>query len=120
VGFGTGLERIILAMKSAGAKAEAGGVDVFLAVLDPAAWPLAVETIHELRSMGISTDTDYANRKMKGQMKQADRLGAEVTVIIGGDELAGGEATVKDMNTGGQERVALEHLMDYLNERLRG
>jgi histidyl-tRNA synthetase len=120
VGFGTGLERIILAMKSAGAQAAGRRIDVFFAVLDPGAWPLAVEAIHDLRRKGISADTDYAGRKMKGQMKQADRLDASATVIIGGDELAAGEATVKDMKTGGQEKVALEDLLVYLTERLAG
>lgn len=118
VGFGTGLERMVLALKSAGVVGEAAGIDVFFAVLDPRAWPLVVKSMHNLRRDGISADTDYAGRKMKGQMKQADRLGARFAVIIGEDELGSGELAVKDMDSGGQAVVKADSLETYIKDRL--
>ena len=105
VGFGTGLERIIMALESGGVQAEKRRIEVFFAVLDEKARPVAVQVIHELRGLGVAAGMDYAGRKLKGQMKQANRLGARRVVIIGEDEMARGEATVRDMDTGMQEEV---------------
>ncbi len=122
VGFGTGIERIVLAM-GGGEKGSSGRLQVFFAVLDEGARPLVVEALHRLRRRGVAADTDYAGRKLKGQMKQADRLGANVVVIIGGDELARGKATIRDMKSGQQSELPLEPLDDlvsHLLERVNG
>ena len=114
VGFGTGLERIIMALESGGVQEEKRRIEVFFAVLDEKARPVAVQVIHELRGLGVAADMDYAGRKLKGQMKQANRLGARRVVIIGEDEMARGEATVRDMDTGMQEEVQLDALKEHL------
>jgi len=118
-GFGTGLERIVLALKSAGIEPPPRGMDVFFIVLTEDAGEAAMNVIHRLRGQGIATDTDYAGRKAKGQMKQADRLGARFAVIIGEDEMAAQSATVKDMSTGEQESVGMGGLVEYLIASLR-
>ncbi len=82
VGFGAGLERLRLAMEDAGATAEPPSIDVFFALdagaprRDVSAWLAA------LRAGGVSADTDYAGRSLKGQLTQAARLGAATTVIV--------------------------------------
>jgi len=119
VGFGTGLERIVLALESAGVMGEITGIAVFFMVLDEKARPLVAKAMHELRRRGIAADTDYAGRKAKGQMKQANRLGARFAVIIGEDEIVAGAATVRDMATGEQEPVKLEGLTEYLGAKLK-
>jgi len=118
VGFGTGLERIVLALESAGEAEEPGGVSVFFMVLDERAKPLVISAMHKLRRRGVIADTDYAGRSAKGQMKQANRLKARFAVIIGEAEISSGSATVKDMGTGEQELIKLEILEEYLTERL--
>lgn len=118
VGFGTGMERIILALESAGVEPPAQAIDVFLMVLADEARSAAFGALHRLRGRGLKADTDYAGRKPKGQMKQASRLGARYAVIIGEDELAAGAATVRDMSSGEQEQVALAGLEEYLVQRL--
>jgi histidyl-tRNA synthetase len=117
IGFGTGMERIVLALQSAGITATDSGIDVFFMVLDAAARGEAVKVIDRLRRSGISVDTDYAGRKPKGQMKQANRLGARITVIIGEDELKAGAAAVKDMTSGKQEDVDFNELVTYIKDR---
>jgi histidyl-tRNA synthetase len=119
IGFGTGLERIALALKSQGVEEQPPVVEVFFAVLQEDARPTAVAAAHELRLAGISADLDYAGRKAKGQMKQASRAGASYAVIIGEDELRAGEAAVKDMSTGEQEQVAITSLVSFLKTKLR-
>jgi histidyl-tRNA synthetase len=118
IGFGTGLERIVLALESAGVSEAAPGADVFFMALDERAKPLVIKVMHQLRRLGIAADTDYAGRKAKGQMKQANRLGARFVVIIGEDELADGTATVRDMGSGDQEPVSMEKMVDHLIKRL--
>lgn len=118
VGFGTGLERIVLALESAGEEEEPAGVSVFFMVLDEMAKPLVTAAMHNLRRSGVSADTDYAGRSAKGQMKQANRVKARFAVIIGEVEMSSDSATVKDMDTGEQELVKLDVLQDFLLERL--
>ena len=117
IGFGTGIERIVLALESEGVTVTDPGSDIFFIVLDEEARRRVVPMLHELRQAGIAADTDYAGRKMKGQFRQADRLGAAFAVIIGEEELTAGEAAIKDMASGRQERVALEDLVDDLRHR---
>jgi len=118
VGFGTGLERIVLALESEGISVPEVGIGVFLVTMGPEARELVVPLVHRLRQEGLSVDMDYAGRKMKGQMKQADRLGAAFTVIIGEEEIAAGKAAVKDMGSGRQEQVPLARLEDEIVLRL--
>lgn len=117
VGFGTGMERIVLALESAGVSMEQPGIGVFFITLEGDARRLAVRFIHELRTSGVTADMDYAGRKMKGQIKQADRAGAAMAVIIGEEELAAGSATVKDMASGEQNLVELDVLVSELRRR---
>lgn len=120
IGFGTGLERIVLALESAGESEEEGGVTVFFMSLDERAKPLILTAMHGLRQHGVIADTDYAGRSAKGQMKQANRLKARFAVIIGEAEIAEGSATVKDMATGEQEMVKNATLQEYLLKRING
>jgi histidyl-tRNA synthetase len=81
VGFGAGIERLLLAMPE-GAD-EAAQVDVFFAFEDGASREEVLALMAELRQQGKSADTDYAARSLKGQLTQAGRLGAQLTVIVG-------------------------------------
>ncbi|MEP6892237.1 MAG: histidine--tRNA ligase [Gaiellaceae bacterium] len=82
VGFGAGLERLVIAMEEAGITAEQPAIDVFF-VLDAGASRRLVSTwLARLRALGVSCDTDYAGRSLKGQLTQAGRLGATRTVVV--------------------------------------
>jgi histidyl-tRNA synthetase len=81
VGFGAGIERLLLAMPEGGD--EAPEVDVFFAFEDGAPREEVLTLMAELRQQGKSADTDYAGRSLKGQLTQAGRLGARLTVIVG-------------------------------------
>ncbi|MBI5870637.1 MAG: histidine--tRNA ligase [Actinobacteria bacterium] len=118
VGFGTGLERIVLALESAGVAEEESGVKVFFMALDERAKPSIITAMHALRQRGVTADTDYAGRSAKGQMKQANRLKARFAVIIGEEEINSGSAMVKDMDAGEQEPVKLDSLQEYLMARI--
>lgn len=111
IGFGIGLERIQLILEHQ--QVELSGIqplDVYLVALGEAAEREVVKIIYDLRSRGISAERDYLGRKMKAQMKSADRLHARYTAILGDDELARGEIAVKSMETGEQRTVKIEEL----------
>jgi histidyl-tRNA synthetase len=115
IGFGIGLERIQLILEHQGI--DLSGVkplDVYLVALGEAAEREVVKIIYELRGKGISAERDYLGRKMKAQMKSADRLNARYTAILGDDELARGEISLKSMESGEQRTVKLEQLFEEL------
>jgi histidyl-tRNA synthetase len=84
VGFGAGLERLVLALELEGVTAEPLALDVFLA-LDGGSRVDALAVLADLRARGIAADTDYAGRSLKGQLTQAQRSGAHTTVIFRAD-----------------------------------
>jgi histidyl-tRNA synthetase len=85
VGFGAGIERLLLAMEREGATAEPQGLDVFVAFEEPELRARLLPQIAKWRAEGRSVDTDYAGRSMKGQLTQAQRLGAETVLVARSD-----------------------------------
>ena len=85
VGFGAGIERLLLALEHAGRTVEPPTIDVFFALEDGAPRTDVLVWIAELRRRGVSCDTDFAGRSLKGQLTQAGRLGAAATVVVGPD-----------------------------------
>ena len=83
VGFGAGIERLLLALEDANVTADPPRTDVFLAVEPGGPRSLALRWLKELRDAGVAADTDYAGRSLKGQLTQAGRSGAHTTVIVG-------------------------------------
>jgi histidyl-tRNA synthetase len=83
VGFGAGIERLLLALEEEGvAAAEPPTVDVFVALEQDAPRDLVPPLLKQLRDAGVAADTDYAGRSLKGQLTQAGRSGAATTVIL--------------------------------------
>lgn len=104
IGFGTGVERILLAAASRDA---AASTRAFFVTLTPEARMLAFGLAAALRAEGVSCDLDYADRSAKGQFKQADRVGADFAVILGDDELRDGVCKLRDMKSGEERTVSV-------------
>lgn len=83
VGFGAGVERLLLALEGAGVTAEPQSIDVFFVLEEDAPRREVTRWLAELRSHGVSADTDYAGRSLRGQLTQAARLGAGTTAVVG-------------------------------------
>jgi histidyl-tRNA synthetase len=113
IGFALGLDRIMLSLGDQGMPEVP--ITAYVVALGDAASKAAFPLATRLRGAGLGTDLDLMGRGMKGQMKDADRSGARYAVILGDEEMAAGEATVKDLTSGDQERVPL----DQLEERLK-
>jgi histidyl-tRNA synthetase len=114
VGFALGLDRTLLACDAEGVFGPpAPAVDVF--VIDTTGGREALALTDELRRAGLGADRAFGSRSMKAQMKQADRSGAALAVIIGTNELAAGTVTVRPLRGGGEQvvvprDVAVEHV----------
>lgn len=118
IGFALSIERLLLALEAEGVELDVRDeLDVFVVALDDTAKVKAAELISSFRAKGISADMDYIDRKMKAQMKAADRLGAKFVLVLGETELDEAAVNVKTMATGDQQKVAFHDLVNYLLEQ---
>jgi len=108
LGFGMGLERLILTMEHQGCEfLEPSRCELYIAPMDEAARPEAMRLAMTLRQSGSRVEYDLANRTFKAQMKYADKLGADYLLVLGSDELATKQAKLKNMKTGEQIPISL-------------
>jgi histidyl-tRNA synthetase len=86
IGFGAGIERLLIAMEEEGVEApDDEGIDVFVALDDEAPRDQVTRWLAELRRVGLAAETDYAGRSLRGQLTQARRLRARRIVVVGRD-----------------------------------
>ncbi len=116
VGFAVGLERIALMLPATAVPPPPTGV--FVAAFGTAGAPAGLRILYELRRRGLRADTDYRASNLKGLLRQADRIGAALAVIVGDDEVANGRVIVRNMVTKAQEELPLATVSDILAKRL--
>ncbi len=100
-GFSFGISRLAAALRSAGRDAAAKGRGpVVVLVLDAGAMDHYFAAAAELRAAGIAAEVYLGSSGMRPQMKYADRRLSPAAVIMGGDEIAAGQVTIKDLDQG--------------------
>jgi histidyl-tRNA synthetase len=115
IGFGSGVERMLLACDAEGVFEEPPpALDAF--VVDATDGRTARDITQELRSAGLRVDRAFGGRSMKSQMKAAGRSGARVAVIVGDDEVADATATVRDLAQGEQQVVPRDKVADVVRK----
>jgi histidyl-tRNA synthetase len=115
VGFGMGLERVLLAVADEGlAPPSEPPLAVFVVGLGEEARVAGLSLVADLRRAGVSADAAYEDRPMKAQLKMADRVGARFAAIVGADELAAGAVSLRRLTDGMQETVPLAELTGRL------
>lgn len=113
LGFGLGTGRLLMLLEAQGIELPAPtGCELYIAPMGEEASVKAMAIVADLRAGGISAQTDVVGRSLKAQMKYADKIGAKYTMVLGDDEIAKGEAVVKDMDGGETETLALDGLED--------
>lgn len=118
IGFAMSIERLLLALEME--KVEIGqsqNLEVYVIAMDDASKKKAFGIIKELRSNGISADMDYTGRKLKAQMKSADRKGAGYVIVMGETEMASGQVALKEMATGEQQTVAFAEIAGTITKK---
>jgi histidyl-tRNA synthetase len=103
-----GITRVILAMKQAGlAEIAPARPRLYIASLGDTAVPTALSITERLRREGVYVECDVVGRSLKAQMKYANKLGADYTLILGDSEIESGAAQLRNMKTSTQEEVTL-------------
>ena len=118
VGFGLGIERLLLVMEANGIEIpQPDGTDVFIAFMGDRGRNFGLKLMRELRSLGLKTEMDLLARNLKGQLKYADRINAKYTIVVGDNELDEGKLAVKDMMNSSQEFVEIDKIKEALMEK---
>ncbi len=113
VGFAVGFERALLALEAFGGElADEAEPCVYVANAGAELREHVFGITHELRRAGIRTEADYQGRSLKSQFKQADKLGATLMVVVGGDELAQGAVKLRDMVSHEERLVPVDSIVE--------
>ncbi len=114
IGFGCGIERLLLIREASEIAIEAPQLKAFLVTLGDEARAAAPRILRELRTAGVEVDCDFVGRSMRAQMREANRQNASYALIVGGDELAQNSIAVKDMQEGTQEVLPVAEAIEKL------
>jgi len=115
VGFGMGLERVLLAVRDEGLEPPSEpGLAVFVVGLGAAGRAAAAGLLRELRAAGIPADGAYEERPLKAQLRMADRAGAAYAAIVGEREAAEGRVTLRRLADGRQEELGRADVVNWL------
>jgi len=116
VGFGAGIERVILVMEEEKVEIlKKDMTDIFIVTIGENVYENAVEALYELRSAGISAEMAYDKKSVKTQFKAADNLNAKYCLVIGEDEIKKGVYILKNMTDGTQEEVNKNNILSQLS-----
>jgi histidyl-tRNA synthetase len=120
IGFGIGIERLLMAC-DAEDRFQVGPPALDAFVVDLTGGTAARDLCEELRRAGLGAERGFDQRSLKSQLKQADRSGANVALIVGPEELSAGEVTLREMRTGGgQRRIPRSKVVDEVQGEVQG
>ena len=119
VGFGLGIERLLLTLQNEGIEIPNEGLyDLYIGARGEDGKLASFKLANTLRARGIKTEINHMGRSLKAEMKYANKIGAKFTVVLGDDELQTGNAKLKRMSDGEQFEVNLnniEEIVEILN-----
>ncbi len=117
-GFALGSERLVLLLREQGGKAPAAAIDAYLVHAGEGAAAFALTTAECLRDAGINVVVNMGGGNFKAQMKKADASGARFAIIIGDDEAAAGDLSVKPLRADGvQQRLSIEGAVSLMKSK---
>lgn len=117
MGFGMGLERLILALDAEEIELDTNKrLDLFIANISSE--PEEVFAIvQDVRLNGFTVETDYLDKNLKGQFKEIERLNPKYFIVIGDDELKSGQVKIKDNDTKEEESITIDEIINFLDVR---
>ena len=119
VGFACGFGRLVMALELENIKLPiVEDIDLFLMYVNDEEKKYAAYLTQELRMAGFIVETDYLNRSLKAQFKQADRLNSKYTAVLNSEDLDNNEIKIKNNKTKEEEIISLDALIYYLDEKL--
>lgn len=119
IGFASGLGRVVLALKEQEVKLPIKeDIDIFIMYVSEDEKKYAAYLQQELRMSGFVVDTEYTGRSLKSQFKQAERLNSRYLIILNDEDLNNGLVQVKNVKTKEEDKIDLEYLIYYFDEKL--
>ncbi len=119
VGVAMGIERALIVLEDAGLRGEAERPDVFIVQATEEAEAACAALAREMRAEGLAALVDLDARSLKSQLRQADKAGVRLAVLVGKDELAKGTAQVRALDSSEQTEVPLAEAVARVRERLK-
>lgn len=116
IGFAVGIERVSLVLPDSAVPSL--GKMVFVAAFGQKGVPVGMRILHELRTLGVRSDSDYRATTLKAHLRQADRLGAAFVLIIGDDEAEKGQVILRNMTSKEQQDLPLSTAAQSVASRL--
>ena len=116
VGFAAGLERLLLAMGDKNELANKEIKKIYLIGLGDKARSTMMKILNNIRSSGYYVEFDSLRRSLKAQLRESNKLGASITIIIGEQEMEGQCAQIKDLTSGNQESVPFDSIISYIED----
>ena len=113
IGFAAGMERILLALGDDDLSGKT--TQVYIVGLGDRVRPTVAKLAEDLRQNNVRTNFDPLRRSMKAQMREANKCGATIAIIIGDKELVTGRGEVKDLSSGDQQKIDIKCLVDHIN-----
>ena len=113
IGFAAGMERILLALGDKNSSEKT--TQVYIVGLGDAVRTTVIKLAEDLRKNNIRTDFDVLRRSLKAQMREANKSGAQIAIIIGDQELEQGKAEVKNLSSGDQNQIEINELVNHIN-----
>ena len=118
-GFALGMERLLLTMEEQGIEIQNNdNVKLYIGNIGEESKFFAYSLSSKLRSLGISSEIDHAGRSVKAQLKYANKINAEYTIVVGDDEMKNGSVKLKNMATGNETIVNLkaDDISNYIKQ----
>jgi histidyl-tRNA synthetase len=118
IGFAIGEDRLLLSLQESGRAPASQGRDVYIAWMGERAHATAIRAAKDLRKTGFSVELPPVEQKFGKALGQADKLGARFALILGDNEVASGEWTLKTLADGSQARFTEPDLLEYLKKQV--
>lgn len=120
IGFAMGIERILLILENTNKTlAKNNNCDIYIIRADDRSLGTIVNLAKKLRDLGYKIEIDLLRRSVKSQFREANRLGAKFSIIIGEEELEQKVYTIKEMNTGEQKMINVDELIIFLSDNFK-
>jgi histidyl-tRNA synthetase len=111
VGFGLGIERLLMILKARGFEFNVNKtLDIFIVTFDKETKIKGMELVTKLRKKGMSADLDHIERSFKAQFRYSDSLDSKYTIILGQDEIKNNILSLKNMKTGEQIEIEMDNI----------
>ncbi len=114
VGFAAGLERVLIAMNEVDIDQKIQADKIYLIGLGDAVRPTMLKILGEARKAGLNMEFDSLRRSVKSQMREANKIGASLAIILGDKELKDKSVQIKDLKNGQQESISIDSIISYI------